>query len=178
MSRRRDRYRSAILAAVLVLLLVGQSVRGWQRLQSSVLVFVVRKEMAALNQAQSPRLVLRLAEAALKQAQRRDPAAVEPLAFHADLLFVAGRRADAEAAYRRAAAHEPRAETFFNWGTMLWRQGRTEEAVVQLRRGVALAPRFKYSLPQDAETIVTSAPIVTVPPLVPAPQASPSPPPR
>ena len=171
-----SRRARVVFAAALALLLVGQSVRGWQRLQSSVLVFVVRKEMAALNQAQSPRLVLRVAEAALEQAQRRDPAAVEPLAFHADLLFVADRRADADVAYRRAAAHEPRAETLFNWGTMLWRQGRADEAAVQLRRGIALAPRLQRALPPGSETIVLSAPIVTIPPLVPAPK--PSPPPR
>ncbi len=170
-----SRRASAILAATLALALIGQSVRGWHRLQSSVLVHVVRKEMAALGSAQSPRLVLRFAEAALKQAQRRDPAAVEPLAFHADLLFVADRRADADAAYRRATAHEPRAEAFFNWGTMLWRQGRTEEAAVQLRRGIALAPGLERSLPPGSETMVAATPIVTLPPLVPAPRPSPSP---
>ena len=170
-----SRRASVALAAALALLFVGQSVRGWHRVQSSVLVDVVRRQMATINQAEAPRLVLRFAEAALKEAQRRDPAAVEPLAFHADLLFVAGRRADAEAAYRRAAAHEPRAETLFNWGTMLWREGRAEEAAVQLRRGIALAPRLQRALPPGSETLVLSSSIVTIPPLVPASKPSPSP---
>jgi hypothetical protein len=168
-----------LLAAAFALLLVAQTVRGWHRLQASVLVGLVQKQMAALSGAQlsgteSPRLVLAAADVALREAQRRDQAAVEPLAFHADLLFVGGRLADAEAAYRRAAAHEPRSETLFNWGMLLWRQGRTAEAAVQLRRALTLAPRLVHRLPPGSEAMVAATPLLTIPPLAPAPSPAPA----
>ncbi len=160
-----------LVAAALALALLAQAVRAWNRLEASALVRTVQHEMTSLGSARAPDRTLRLSEVAVQRAQQRDPAAIEPLAFEADLLLVAGRLDDADRAYRRAAAHEPRPEVLSHWGLTLWRQGRVGEAVVQLRRGVALAPRLASEIPAGARPLVERAPLLPIPPLVPPPAA-------
>ncbi len=157
-----------LVAAVLTLGLLGASGRAWHRLEASVLVRTVQRQMAALGGAAPPAPLLRFAEAALASAHRRDPAAVEPLAFTGDLLLVSGRLTDAVAAYRTAAAHETRPEVLFNWGLALLRQGDAEQATVQLRRAVALASTFRDQVPAAIQPAVRAAPLLPIPPLVPA----------
>jgi Tfp pilus assembly protein PilF len=159
--------RSALVAVAVALALGAHSMRGLHRLQASVLLRLVQRQMAALGGAQPPGPLLRAAEGALRQAHQRDPAAVEPLSFEADLLLVAGRLADADRAYRRAASHEAPPEVLFNWGLALWRRGDTEAAVVQLRRAVALSPPLVAQLPEAARPAVTAAPLLPIPPLDP-----------
>ena len=161
----------ALLAAALALALAGQTVRAWHPLEASALVRAVQHEMRSLAGARAPGLTLRLAEAALRRAQRYDPAAIEPRVFTGDLLLVAGRLADAERAYQRAGEHELRPEVLLNWGVALWRQGRIDEAVVQMRRGMALGPRMGTPVPEGAAPLVERAPLVPIPPLVPPPPA-------
>lgn len=157
-----------ILAGVLALALLGQGVRAWHHIQSSALVRAVQAEMTALGGARAPGVTLRVSEAALQRAQKLDPAAVEPLAFEGDLMLASGRYADADRAYQRAAAHELRPEVLFHWGLSLWQQRRVDEAVVQLRRGAALAPmRLEDWMPAGAQPLVERAPLVPIPPLVP-----------
>ena len=156
-----------VVAAALALALLAHTVRSWHRLEASALVRAVQHEMKALGASPAPAVTLRVSEAALERARQRDPAAIEPLAFTADLLLVAGRLADADRAYQRAAAHEPRPEVLFHWGLTLWRLGRGEQAVVQLRRGIALAPRLAGELPPRARPTVEAAPLVPIPPLLP-----------
>ena len=164
-----------VAAAVLAIALVAQAVRSWHRLESSALVRAVQYEMTSLGSSRTPARTLRLSEVAVERAQERDPAAVEPLAFEADLLLVARRLDDADRAYQRAAAHEPRPEVLFHWGLALWSQGRVDEAVVQLRRGVALAPRLASELPAEARPLVERAPLLPIPPLLPVrPTAAPA----
>jgi len=161
------------LASVLALALLGQAVRAWHHIQSSALVRSVQAEMAALGGARAPGITLRVSEIALRRAQKLDPAAVEPLAFEGDLMLATGRLVDADRAYQRAAAHELRPEVLFHWGVSLWQQRRVEEAVVQLRRGAALAPmRLEDWVPAGAQPLVERAPLLPIPPLV--PPASPS----
>ncbi|HXT19692.1 MAG TPA: hypothetical protein VN923_02975 [Thermoanaerobaculia bacterium] len=166
----------ALLAGALLLALAAQTVRAWYRIESSVLVHVVQTRMAALGGARPPAIVLRAAEAALRQAHRRDPAAIEPLAFRGDLLFVAGRLAEAENAYRAAAAHELRPETLFGWGMMLWRSGHEEEGAALIWRAVALAPFLNRQLPPGAEELSPKTSQLPMPPsLLAAPTPSPAP---
>jgi tetratricopeptide (TPR) repeat protein len=155
----RKRWPALALTALLVLALLGQGVRGWHRLQSSVLVRFVQQQGMALGSARPPGGLVRAELQVLRQAHRRAPATIEPLAFEGDLLLLAGRLDEAVAAYRRAVALEPRAEVFFNWGLALWSQGRVDEAVVQLRRGVALGPRFRGRVPPGAQPLVAVAPV-------------------
>ena len=163
------------LAGVLALALLAHAVRAWHRIESSALVRTVQKEMTALGGARARGNTLRAAELALGRAQKLDRAAVEPLAFDADLMLASGRFADADRAYQRAAAHELRPEVLFHWGLSLWLQGRADEAVVQLRRGVALAPmRLEEQVPAGAQPLVERAPLLPIPPLV-APPAAPKP---
>ena len=156
------------LAGVLAFALLAHAVRAWHRIESSALVRTVQKEMTALGGARARGTTLRAAELALERAQKLDRAAVEPLAFDADLMLASGRFADADRAYRRAAAHELRPEVLFHWGLSLWLQGRADEAVVQLRRGVALAPmRLEEQVPAGARPLVERAPLLPIPPLLP-----------
>lgn len=163
------------LAAVLALALLAHAVRAWHRIEASALVRAVQAQMMALRGARAPAITLRVSELALRRAQKLDRAAVEPLAFEGDLLLAIGRFADADRAYQRAAAHELRPEVLFHWGLSLWLQGRVDEAVVQLRRGVALAPmRLEDRMPAGAKPLVERAPLLPIPPLVPpAPPAAP-----
>ena len=165
------------LAGLLALALLAHAVRAWHRIESSALVRAVQKEMTELGGARARGNTLRVAELALERAQKLDRAAVEPLAFEADLMLAIGRFADADRAYQRAAAHELRPEVLFHWGLSLWLQGRAGEAVVQLRRGVALAPmRLEDQVPAGAQPLVERAPLLPIPPLVPpAAPAAPKP---
>jgi hypothetical protein len=158
--------RNAIIAAVASLALVAHTARAWHRLEASLLVRAVQQQMAVFGGSRVPGPLLRLSEAALLRAHRADPGAVEPLAFRADLLLVAGRLADADAAYRRAAVHEARPEVLFNWGQALWRGGRRGAGAVQMRRGVALSPmRLAGQVPAEARALVEAMPLVPIPPL-------------
>jgi Tfp pilus assembly protein PilF len=159
--------RQRMLVGALALALLAQAVRAWNRLEASALVRTVQYEMTSLGSSRAPDLTLRLSEVAVQRAHQRDPAAIEPLAFEADLLLVAGRLDEADLAYQRAAAHEPRPEVLSHWGLTLWRQRRVDEAVVQLRRGVALAPRLASELPAGARPLVARAPLLPIPPLLP-----------
>ena len=161
-----------LVVGALALALLAQTVRAAHRLESSALVLGVQHAMRTLGASPAPAATLRASAEALRRAQRRDPAAVEPLAFEGDLLLVAGRLADADRAYHRAALHEPRPEVLLHWGLALWKQGQVEpgriaEAVVQMRRGVALAPRMNEDVPAGARTLVEAAPLLPIPPLVP-----------
>jgi len=165
------------LAGVLALALLAHTVRAGHRIESSALVRAVQKEMTELGGSRARGSALRAAELALERAEKLDRAAVEPLAFEADLMLAIGRFADADRAYQRAAAHELRPEVLFHWGLSLWLQGRVDEAVVQLRRGVALAPmRLEEQVPAGAQPLVARAPLLPIPPLLPpAPPAAPKP---
>jgi len=161
------RHRGAtVVGALAALALAGHSVRAWHRLESSLLVRAVQQQMTALGGGRAPGPLLRIADDALVRAHRGDPGAVEPLAFRADLLLVAGRLADADAAYRRAALHEARPEVLFNWGLALWQGGRRADGVLQMRRGVTLSPmRLASQIPVEAHAMVDAAPLVPIPPL-------------
>ena len=143
------------LAALLLLALAGHTVRALQRVRSSQIAGGVRLRLGGAVQRQErlPPTVLRGALAALARARELDPVAVEPRAFEGDVLLFAGQEAAAVEAYRRAAAHELRPETLLHWGEALWRQGRREEAIVQWRRGQALAPIMSLRLPVPADRL-------------------------
>jgi tetratricopeptide (TPR) repeat protein len=158
----------AFIACLLALALAGQVVRSWHRLQASTLVREVRLQVGATGST-IPAALVRAGEMVLREAHRRDPAAIEPFAYRADLYLLTGRLADADAAYRRAAAHELRPETLYNWGLALDRQGRTAEAVVELRRAVALQPRLLQQLAPELRARVAVAPLIPVPPMTPMP---------
>jgi tetratricopeptide (TPR) repeat protein len=106
---------------------------------------------------------MRVADAALGEAMRRDPVAIEPYSFRGDLLLLVGRTAEAVQAYERAAAHELRAEILLHQGIALWKLGRQEEGVVQMRRGVALAPPLASALPPEARERVAEEPVRPLP---------------
>ena len=162
----KGRPLAGALVALVALALLGQTVRGWGRVRSTGLLGAVRRQMtAALQVGRAPGGLLRAADAAVAEAMRLDPVAIEPRAFRGDLLLAAGRHAEAAAAYERAAAHETRPEILVHHVLALWRLGRRDEALVQMRRGTAVAPRLYTSLPRPALELL---PVATPEPL-PAP---------
>jgi tetratricopeptide (TPR) repeat protein len=147
------------LTALLCLALVGQSVRGGSRLRATTLLGAVHRQMTAVQQlGRVPGPLVRATEATLVEAARLDPVAIEPLAFRGDLLLLAGHHGDAVAAYDRAMALELRPESLVHQGVALWRLGRLDEALVQLRRGIAVAPRLLASVPPAARERLDAAP--------------------
>jgi tetratricopeptide (TPR) repeat protein len=79
---------------------------------------------------------VRYAEAALQQ----DPQSGDAWFALADAQRNAGRRAEAIAAYERAAAYAPSAALFNNLGTALLEAGRPADALASFARAVQLAP--------------------------------------
>ena len=169
--------KGRVLAVALTLLvaaaLAGQTLRGWGRVESTALLGAVRRQMMAVQQVgRAPGPLVRATEAALTEARRRDPVSIEPRAFRGDLLLLAGRHAEAAAAYERAAAHEVRPEILAHHGLALWHLGRREEAVVQMRRAVAIAPRLYTSFPPAALELLPWAGPEPLPPAVGSPEAA------
>ena len=169
----RGRALSLALVALLAAALVGQTLRGWSHVRSTALLGAVRQQMmAAQRLGLVPGPLLRAAGAAIGEAERLDPVAIEPRAFRGDLLLLAGRHAEAAAAYERAAAHEVRPEILAHHGLALWHLGRREEAVVQMRRAVAIAPRLYTSFPPAALELLPWAGPEPLPPAVGSPEAA------
>ena len=153
-----------VATAAVALALAGQTARGWAKVRSTVIVGAVARAMAGVQrQGAAPTPLVRGVEAALAEAARLDPAAIEPRTFRGDLHLLVGRPAAAVAAYERAAEHELRAETLLHHGLALWRLGRRDEALVQLRRATALAPPLLRSVPPEAVAAVAAAPLVPLP---------------
>lgn len=153
------------LALLLTLGLLAQTRRCSDRVRASTAVAAVRREMLAVqSRGRAPGWLPRIAGATLAEAMRRDPVAIEPHSFRGDLLLLVGRPAEAVEAYERAAAHELRAEILFHQGIALWELGRQEEGVVQMRRGVALAPHLATALPPNARELVAEATVRPLPP--------------
>ena len=62
------------------------------------------------------------------------------------LAAVDGKPDEAARLWARALELAPgNADTLFNLGTLLWRQGRREEARPHLERFLAIAPRDRYA---------------------------------
>jgi hypothetical protein len=149
--------------ALLALALAGQSLRAHHRVRAAQLAGAARAQVAAAGR-RVPVPLARAVAAMLATARRLDPVAVEPRAYAADLLLVLGRHGEAATAYAGVVAHEPRAETLFNWGIALDGAGDRAGAVRQWKRAVTLAPRFAAALPPDARAAVEAAPLEPLPP--------------
>jgi Flp pilus assembly protein TadD len=151
------------LFALLLLALVGQTVRALQRVRADQLTGAVQRQVGAARQGgRVPGPLVRGAMAALARARELDPAAVEPRAFAGDLLLLSGNEAAAADAYRDAAEHELRPETLLHWGHALWAEGRREEALVHWRRVEVLAPRLVADLPVSRDEL-SAAPLLPMP---------------
>jgi tetratricopeptide (TPR) repeat protein len=157
-------YRRWLLAGILALLVLVQAARAFARIVASATVHAVQQRVGAVTaMGPVPGGLVSAELRALAAAHRLDPAAIEPLAFRADLLLVAHRNAEAEAAYRTAIALEPRPEMLFNRGLLLWSLGRSDEAVVDLKRAVVLAPALERQVPPGAAPLVAAAPVAPLP---------------
>lgn len=149
-----------LLALLLLLAVAAQGVRAFHRMRGTRVTGAVRDQVtvARASGGLHPALV-RAALVALERARDDDPAAVEPRVFRGDLLLLAGRPAEAEAAYRESIAHEPRAEAMLHLGLALDAQGRRSEALVHWRRAVAVAPPLATALPPGVAAGLDSTPL-------------------
>jgi tetratricopeptide (TPR) repeat protein len=156
--------RGAVVAALVLLALLAQTVRAHHRLRADRLLGAVRLQLALAQQRGSlPLGLVRGASAALAEARELAPAAVEPRAFEGDLLLLLGRPGEAIAAYADAIAHEPRPETLLHLGLAEAAQGDRAAAVREWRRALALSPWLAGEVPAGAAGEVAAAPLEPLP---------------
>ena len=161
----KGRALAVVLTVLVAAALAGQTVRGWGRVKSTALLGAVSRQMVAVQQVgRAPAPLVRATEVALAEARRLDPVAIEPRAFRGDLHLLLGRHADAAVAYDLAAAHEVRPEILLHHGLALWHLGQREEALTQIRRGLAVAPRLREGLPAAVKALAATAPAEPLPP--------------
>jgi len=136
-----------VLAALLIAF-------GWQTLRSvdritasRLLSNVEARTHAAILARHAPSTMFAEHLAWLETAARLDPLEVGiPTARGAQFLLLR-RPDDALAAYRQAAALEPRPEIDVNIGRALLMKGDREQARVMFRRAVQLNPRLRAEVP-------------------------------
>jgi tetratricopeptide (TPR) repeat protein len=142
-------------ALFLALALAGATVLqagwGWKRLQASLLVGQVQRQIAeirergeALESALASQLGL------LQRARALDPGSLQAIAAYGDLLLLSGEPEAAAAVYRQGLALEPRAELYFNLGLALWALEEEREALEAFRAAAALDPRLGRLTPPEA----------------------------
>jgi tetratricopeptide (TPR) repeat protein len=130
---------------------------GWQTLRtndrltaSRLLAQVEVRTMAAMQARRAPSTMFAEHLAWLETAARLDPLEIGvPIARGSQFLLL--RRPDeALAAYRAAAALEPRPEIDMNIGHALWMRGAKDEAKRAFARAVALNPQLRREVPAGA----------------------------
>lgn len=142
------RVLSGLVAALALVALVGQSVRATTRLRGSRLLKLVdAMTPQAVRAGAAGRPLIARQLQLLREAEKADPASVALVVAEAAQLFLLGRLDEAEVAYRRALAMEPRAETWLNLGRTLWQKGNHAEAKEAFARASALAPRLADQIP-------------------------------
>jgi tetratricopeptide (TPR) repeat protein len=141
----------AAVAAAAVVALVWQTGRTVDRIRASrLLAQVESRTMAAIQARRAPSTLFAEHLAWLETARRLDPLEVGvPLARGTQFLLL--RRPDeALAAYRDAAALEPRPEIDLNIGRALWMRGDRDGARRAFARAVQLNPLLRREVPPEA----------------------------
>jgi tetratricopeptide (TPR) repeat protein len=130
--------------------LAWQSRRAHDRLEAGrLLAQVEARTVAAVQARHAPSTMFAQHLAWLDQAARLDPLEIGvPIARGTQFLLL--RRPDeALAAYREAAALEPRPEIDLNIGRALLMRGSTEEARRAFARAVSLNPQLRTEVPPE-----------------------------
>lgn len=137
-----------IAALALAAALAGQTMRARDRLEAGrLLAQVEARTMAALQAKRAPSTMFAENLQWLDRAARLDPLEIGiPIARGSQFLLL--RRPDeAIAAYREAAALEPRPEIDLNLGRALWMRGDKDAAREALERAVRLNPALRAEVP-------------------------------
>lgn len=127
---------------------------GWQTLRASdriaasrLLAQVEARTLAAIQLRRAPSTLFTQHLAWLEAARRLDPLEIGvPIARGTQFLLLR-RPDDALAAYREAAALEPRPEIDLNIGRALWMRGERDEARAAFARAVKLNPVLRAEVP-------------------------------
>jgi Flp pilus assembly protein TadD len=139
-----------VLIVFLVIALGWQTVRMRNRIVASrLLALVESRTRAAIAARRAPSTLFAEHLVWLDRAERLDPLEIGvPIARGAQYLLL--RRPDeATAAYRAAAALEPRPEIDLNLGRALLLRGDREAARLSFARAVRLDPRLRGEVPPD-----------------------------
>jgi|SRR6185369_5787419 len=139
------------LAVLLVLALVGQTVRRDDRLTAGrLLAHVEGLTMAAVRQGSAPRGLLGANLDALKQAAALDPLEVGVPIARGSQYLIFGDPDLAIESYQAAAALEPRPEIYLNLGRAQLSARRVDEARRSFALAVRLDPRLASAVPLEA----------------------------
>jgi tetratricopeptide (TPR) repeat protein len=137
----RGRTLSGLLAGLLVLALVGQTVRWRDRLLGSRLLKSVELLTgAAIESRRAPAQFFADSLESLARAARLDPAEVGVPIARGNLYLLLSRPDPAIRAYQDSLALEPRPEGYYNLGRALWLAGRRTEAMRSFELALRLDP--------------------------------------
>jgi tetratricopeptide (TPR) repeat protein len=140
-----------IVAIALAAALVAQTLRARDRLEAGrLLAQVEARTVAAVQARRAPSTLFAEHLSWLDRAAQLDPLEIGvPIARGSQYLLL--RRPDeAIAAYREAAALEPRPEIDLNLGRALWMKGDKEAARQALQRAVRLNPALRAEGPSGS----------------------------
>ena len=146
----RGRTLGGLLTVLLVLALIGQTVRWRDRLTASRLLANAEALTLAVAAGQIPPRALADNLKALRRASALDPVQVGiPIARGSQYLLL-GRPEPAEQAYLEALRLEPKSEVYLGLGRAQWLAGRREEALRNFGLAVRLDPFLARELPAEA----------------------------
>jgi tetratricopeptide (TPR) repeat protein len=151
MGRMSGRRLLPIVALALAAALVAQTIRARDRLEAGrLLAQVESRTIAAVQARRAPSTMFAEHLSWLDRAEQLDPLEIGvPIARGSQFLLL--RRADdAIAAYRVAAAREPRPEIDLNLGRALWMRGDKDAARQSFTRAVRLNPMLRSEVPAGA----------------------------
>jgi len=134
--------------ATLLVALGWQTLRAMDRITASrLLARVEARTLAAVQARHAPSTMFAEHLSWLDTAARLDPLEIGiPIARGSQFLLLR-RPTEALAAYREAAALEPRPEIDLNIGRALWMQGAHDEARAAFKRAVQLNPQLRTEVP-------------------------------
>jgi O-antigen ligase len=147
----RARYLFPIVVVALLPALAWQTMRMRNRLTAAVLLARVEtRTLAAIQMRRAPSTLFAENLAWLDEARRRDPLEIGvPMARGTQFLLL--HQPDAAlAAYREAAALEPRPEIDLNIGRALWMKGEQDDARAAFARALRLDPWLRSEVPPGA----------------------------
>jgi tetratricopeptide (TPR) repeat protein len=137
----KGRTLSRLLAGLLALALLAQTVRWRDRLLGSRLLKNVELLTgAAIENRRAPAQFFADALESLGRAARLDPVEVGVPIARGNLYLLLSRPDPAIRAYRESLALEPRPEGYYNLGRALWLAGRRPEALRSFELAVRLDP--------------------------------------
>jgi len=137
-----------IVALALAAAVVAQTMRARDRLEAGrLLAQVEARTIAAVQARRAPSTMFAENLSSLDRAQHLDPLEIGVRIARGSQYLLLRRADEAIAAYREAAALEPRPEIDLNLGRALWMRGDKDAARKVLERAVRLNPALRAEVP-------------------------------